>query len=61
MATQRVFYVDFWAMVLRLVREGGIISGSIAFLEEAPKKSLFLINHKVLVSVKEGLQDLRTL
>ena len=48
-------------MTLLLVREGGGISGSIAFLAEALKRSVFLIKRKALMSVKEGPQDLQVL
>ena len=48
-------------MTLLLVREGGGISGSIAFLAEALKRSVFLIKREALISVKEGPQDLQAL
>ena len=48
-------------MTLLLVREGGGISGSIAFLAEVLKRSVFLIKRKALISVKEGPQDLQAL
>ena len=51
----------FLANDLLLVREGGGISGSIAFLAEALKRSVFLIKRKALISVKEGPQDLQAL
>ena len=48
-------------MTLLLVREGGGISGSIAFLAEVLKRSVFLIKRKALIYVKEGPQDLQAL